>query len=213
MKRQISPLDSLLNELGNALGTLTTSATRPDRPSPSQNFDDTTLSEQQKSHTAGLMRVNHSGEICAQALYKGQALTAKLPQVREEMERAAKEEQDHLAWCEERIRELDSQPSVLNPIWYGLSFGIGAATGLISDKLSLGFVSATEDQVCEHLDSHLGKLPKQDQRSRAIIEQMLEDEAQHSHAALKAGGLPFPQPVKAAMSLVSKAMTLSSYKI
>lgn len=213
MKRQTSPIDNLLNELGHALNTLHSPSAPPVRNSPSDKVEEAQLSEQQKKHAAGLMRVNHSGEICAQALYKGQALTAKLPRVREEMSKAAEEEQDHLAWCEERIHELGSEPSVLNPVWYTLSFGIGATAGLISDKLSLGFVAATEDQVCEHLDTHLDKLPEQDRRSRAIVEQMREDEAAHSKAAIQAGGLRFPRPVKAAMSLVSKVMTASSYKI
>ena len=129
------------------------------------------------------------------------------------MEQAADEEIDHLAWCEERVKQLGSHTRVLNPLWYGLSFGIGATAGLISDKLSLGFVSATEDQVCKHLQSHLQELPPQDSKSRAIVDQMLEDESRHAHAALQAGGVEFPAPVKTLMSLVSKAMTKSSYRI
>ena len=213
MKRNLSFFDNLLNEFGNALGTLTSDARPISRTSPSADSAEQQLTDKEKTHAAGLMRVNHSGEICAQALYKGQALTARLPKVRAEMEKAAQEEQDHLAWCEERINELGSHTSMLNPLWYGLSFGIGAATGLVSDKLSLGFVAATEDQVCEHLESHLEKLPPTDQRSRAIIQQMRKDEEKHSHAAIKAGGASFPKPVKAAMTLVSRAMTTTSYKI
>ena len=213
MKRNLSLFDNLLNELGNALDTLTSEARPISRTSPSVDTDEKHLTDREKAHAAGLMRVNHSGEICAQALYKGQALTARLPNVRAEMEKAAEEEQDHLAWCEERINELGSHTSVLNPLWYGLSFGIGAATGMVSDKLSLGFVAATEDQVCEHLESHLKKLPLADQRSRAIIQQMREDEEKHSHAAIKAGGTSFPKPVKTAMTLISRAMTTTSYKI
>ena len=156
------------------------------------------------------MRVNHTGEVCAQALYQGQALTAKLPAVREEMERAADEEIDHLAWCEERVKQLGGHLSVLNPLWYGMSFGLGAAAGLIGDKTSLGFVSAIEDQVCEHLEEHLQTLPPCDEKSRAIVETMLEDEARHSHAALAAGGTQFPAPIKKGMTLVSRLMTRTS---
>ena len=126
------------------------------------------------------MRVNHAGEVCAQALYQGQALTAKLPEVGQQMEEAAAEEIDHLAWCEERITELGGNTSLLNPIWYAMSFGIGAGAGLISDKLSLGFVAATEDQVCEHLKIHLDQLPVNDHKSRAIVEEMLVDEERHA---------------------------------
>jgi ubiquinone biosynthesis monooxygenase Coq7 len=159
------------------------------------------------------MRVNHAGEVCAQALYQGQALTAKLPEVGEQMEHAAAEEIDHLAWCEERIQELGGRTSALNPLWYAMSFGIGAGAGLISDKLSLGFVAATEDQVCAHLQLHLEELPGNDQKSRAIVEQMLEDEARHAQSALDAGGHQFPAPVKKLMTLVSAAMTGSSYRL
>jgi len=171
------------------------------------------LSESETRHVAGLMRINHTGEVCAQALYQGQALTARLPQVRRAMEQAADEEIDHLAWCEQRIRQLGSHTSVLNPLFYGLSFGIGATAGLISDRISLGFVAATEDQVCKHLDEHLGQLPASDDKSRAILEQMREDEQQHSTAAIEAGGLRFPAPVKFGMSLVSKVMTKATYRI
>ena len=159
------------------------------------------------------MRVNHAGEVCAQALYQGQALTAKLPEVGQQMEEAAAEEIDHLAWCEERINQLDGSTSRLNPVWYAASFGIGAAAGLISDKLSLGFVAATEEQVCNHLQEQLDKLPEDDHKSRAVIEQMLIDEKHHAENALDAGGYPFPKPVKKLMTLVSGAMTASSYRL
>src|SRR5690606_34450581 len=158
-------------------------------------------------HVAGLMRINHTGEVCAQALYQGQALTARLPRVRQAMEHAAEEEIDHLAWCEQRIRQLGSHTSVLNPLFYGLSFGIGASAGLISDRISLGFVAATEDQVCKHLDDHLGQLPAEDEKSRAILEQMRVDEAEHSTNAIAAGGLRFPAPIKFGMSMMAKVMT------
>jgi len=211
--RRHTLLDGLLLQADRALRTLATGAPTPERASPADNSEDRDLSDAEKRHAAGLMRVNHSGEVCAQALYQGQALTAKLRSVRAEMEQAADEEIDHLAWCEQRVKQLDSHTSLLNPLWYGLSFGLGAGAGLISDRLSLGFVSATEDQVCKHLRGHLQKLPPQDDKSRAIVGQMLEDEARHATAALQAGGLRFPAPIKAAMSLVSRAMTATSYRL
>ncbi len=159
------------------------------------------------------MRVNHTGEVCAQALYQGQALTAKLPRVRKEMEHAAAEEVDHLAWCEQRVKELGGRTSVLNPFWYGLSFGLGAAAGAVSDKVSLGFVAATEDQVCQHLKAHQTSLPEEDAKSRAIVGQMLEDEYKHGQSALQAGGYDFPFWVKRIMRATSKAMTFVSYRI
>jgi len=172
-----------------------------------------TLDTTQKRHIAGLMRINHTGEVCAQALYQGQALTASLPETREKMEQAAEEEIDHLVWCEQRIGELDSHTSLLNPLFYGLSFAIGATAGAISDKVSLGFVAATEDQVCKHLDDHLQQIPETDGKSRAILEQMRIDEEQHATSALDAGGYRFPAPVKFGMSLLAKVMTSSSYRI
>lgn len=211
--RRLSLFDGLLLQVDRALRTLVADAPTPDRLSPATASTEQALSDDEKNHAAGLMRVNHSGEVCAQALYQGQALTARLHSVREDMEQAADEEIDHLAWCEERVKQLGSHTSLLNPLWYGLSFGIGASAGLISDKLSLGFVSATEEQVCKHLQSHLQKLPPQDDKSRAIVEQMLEDESRHAHAALAAGGLKFPGPVKTLMSLVSRAMTETSYRL
>ena len=211
--RQLSGLDRLLLQADRALRTLSPGSPCHERPSPAKPVAEAEMSDAERRHAAGLMRVNHSGEVCAQALYQGQALTAKLPQVRAEMEHAADEEIDHLAWCEQRLRELDSRPSLLNPLWYGLSFGIGAAAGKVSDKVSLGFVAATEEQVCKHLESHLQKLPAQDEKSRAVVEQMLVDEAKHQHAALDAGGVRFPGPVKGLMTLVSKAMTSVSYRL
>ena len=205
--------DALLTAADSALRTLLPFSGQPARPSPAVLKNEAELSESETRHVAGLMRINHTGEVCAQALYQGQALTARLPQVRRAMEQAADEEIDHLAWCEQRIRQLGSHTSVLNPLFYGLSFGIGATAGLISDRISLGFVAATEDQVCKHLDEHLGQLPASDDKSRAILEQMREDEQQHSTAAIEAGGLRFPAPVKFGMSLVSKVMTKATYRI
>ncbi len=211
---QLSFVDRLIVQADRALRTLAgASDLTAERPSPATTLYETELNEQEKRHAAGLMRVNHAGEVCAQALYQGQALTAKLPDVRAEMEKAAAEEVDHLVWCQQRLDELGSHTSYLNPLWYGLSFAIGAGAGLVSDRVSLGFVAATEDQVCQHLNSHLAKLPEQDARSRAVVEQMLEDEARHADAALAAGGMDFPAPVKVMMTLVSKAMTFSSYRL
>ena len=211
---QLSVVDRLIVQADRALRTLAgASDLTAERPSPATTLYETELNEQEKRHAAGKMRVNHAGEVCAQALYQGQALTAQLPDVRTEMEKAAAEEVDHLVWCQQRIDELGSHTSYLNPLWYGLSFAIGAGAGLVSDRVSLGFVAATEDQVCRHLNSHIAKLPAQDFRSRAVVEQMLEDEARHADAALAAGGMDFPAPVKVMMTLVSKAMTFSSYRL
>lgn len=185
----------------------------PERPSPAQKIDSSPLDEECKAHAAGLMRVNHAGEVCAQALYEGQAMVARNARVRDALLAAAREEEDHLAWCGERLKELDSRPSLLNPLWYGMSFAIGAATGLMGDKISLGFVAATEDQVCRHLDRHMKDLPADDQRSRAIVSQMRDDEARHGTAALEAGGTDFPQPVKDAMTLMSGVMTATAYRV
>ncbi len=212
-QRHYSPADRLLMQADSALRTLLPFSGQPARPSPAVLKNETELSESETRHVAGLMRINHTGEVCAQALYQGQALTARLPQVRRAMEQAADEEIDHLAWCEQRIRQLGSHTSVLNPLFYGLSFGIGATAGLISDRISLGFVAATEDQVCKHLDEHLSQLPANDDKSRVILEQMREDEQQHATAAIEAGGLRFPAPVKFGMSLVSKVMTKATYRI
>ncbi|MBS67975.1 MAG: demethoxyubiquinone hydroxylase family protein [Pseudomonas sp.] len=212
-QRHYSPADRLLMQADSALRTLLPFSGQPARPSPAVLKNETELNESETRHVAGLMRINHTGEVCAQALYQGQALTARLPQVRRAMEQAADEEIDHLAWCEQRIRQLGSHTSVLNPLFYGLSFGIGATAGLISDRISLGFVAATEDQVCKHLDEHLSQLPANDDKSRVILEQMREDEQQHATAAIEAGGLRFPAPVKFGMSLVSKVMTKATYRI
>ncbi|HBX56934.1 2-polyprenyl-3-methyl-6-methoxy-1,4-benzoquinone monooxygenase [Pseudomonas sp. UBA2684] len=212
-ERHYSPVDRLLLQADAALRTLLPFSGQPSRPSPAIVQPEAELDDQQARHIAGLMRINHTGEVCAQALYQGQALTAKLPHVRAAMEHAADEEIDHLAWCEQRIRQLGSHPSVLNPLFYGLSFGVGAVAGLISDKVSLGFVAATEDQVVKHLDEHLEQIPAEDEKSRAILKQMRSDEAQHATSALEAGGLRFPAPVKFGMTLVSKLMTKSSYRL
>lgn len=211
--RHLSLIDNLIIQADRALRTLAASEQHPERVSPAAAIDEQRLNDDEKHHAAGLMRVNHTGEVCAQALYQGQALTAKLPHVRAEMEHAAAEEIDHLVWCQERIEALGSHTSFLNPVWYGLSFMIGAGAGLVSDKVSLGFVAATEDQVCQHLRTHLDDLPVQDEKSRAIVQQMLHDEARHAEMALSAGGYRFPAPIKGLMTLAAKAMTTTSYRL
>lgn len=210
MPRTANLTDSLISKFDHGLKTLTTGANRAARTIESEAGS---LPTEDSKHIAGLMRVNHTGEVCAQALYQGQALTAKNQATREAMQEAADEEIDHLVWCEQRLDELGSKPSLLNPIFYGLSFSIGAFTGAISDKISLGFVEATEDQVCKHLQSHLQQVPQSDSKTRAILQQMLEDEEKHGHMALEQGGVKFPQPVKKAMALLAKGMTKTVYRI
>jgi ubiquinone biosynthesis monooxygenase Coq7 len=211
--RRLTFVDKLICEADTVMRTLSSRGNTAGRPSPARGHSDTALDERSKRHVAGLMRVNHTGEVCAQALYQGQALTAKLPEVREEMQEAAAEEVDHLVWCEERLRQLNSRPSLLNPAWYGMSFALGALAGAVGDAVSLGFVAATEERVCNHLKEHLRQLPEDDRRSRLILQQMLEDEERHGENALAAGGQSFPRPIKEAMSAVSQLMTRSSYYV
>lgn len=211
--RVLSPLDTFIGHVDNALKTLVPKAATSHRVNPAQQQTENQLDDAEKRHASGLMRINHTGEVCAQALYLGQSLTAKLPEVREAMSEAAEEEVDHLVWCEERLHELDSHTSVLNPIFYGLSYSIGVVAGAVGDKWSLGFVAATEHQVCKHLKEHLEILPEQDQRSRAILKVMLEDEEKHATAALNAGGAVFPTWVQLGMTQISKVMTKSTYRI
>lgn len=209
----MSFIDNSILNLDRALRTLVPGAAKESRPSPAETAPDAPLSESEKQHSIGLMRINHTGEVCAQALYSGQALTAKLDAVRKEMDDAAVEEIDHLVWCEKRLNELGSHTSLLNPLFFGASFAIGAGAGLISDRLSLGFVAATEEQVCLHIDKHLDSLPTQDEKSKAILKQMRIDEAKHQLAALESGGLVFPQSVMKTMTLISKVMTKSTYRV
>lgn len=211
--RRMTFADKLINNVDTVVKTLSPGTSVATRENPSLQREDVVLSAQEQAHIAGLMRINHTGEVCAQALYQGQAATAKLGDVRESMIAAADEEIDHLAWCEQRLKELGSQPSLLNPIFYALSFGIGATAGAISDKLSLGFVAATEEQVAKHLEHHLEQLPASEQRSRAILEQMLKDENAHAEHAIQAGGTQFPDEVKHAMGMLSKVMTATTYRI
>jgi ubiquinone biosynthesis monooxygenase Coq7 len=211
--RQLSSLDHVLSQIDAGLRGAFAKAPQPKRQSPASKVKDSDLSERERKHAIGLMRVNHAGEVCAQALYQGQGLTAKLPEVSQQMAHSAEEEIDHLAWCEQRLNELGGTTSILNPTWYAMSFALGAGAGIISDKLSLGFVAATEEQVCQHLEKHLQELPQNDKKSRSIVEQMLVDEKSHADSALEAGGYNFPKPVKRMMTMVSSLMTRSSYKL
>ena len=181
------------------------------RPVPGEAIPDASLDEAQRQRSASLMRVNHSGEVCAQALYQGQALTARDTAAKQALEQAAQEETEHLAWTERRIAELGGSKSVLNPLFYAGSFAIGAMSGLLGDKWNLGFLAETERQVVRHLEGHLERLPAEDQKSRAIIEQMRADEARHATSALDHGGADLPAPVKAAMKASSKMMTETAY--
>ena len=211
--RQPNLIDHGIAQFDSILRTLHGKRTHVARLTPANGVPSIELTHDEKKHSAGLMRVNHAGEVCAQALYQGQALTAKLSTIRTQLQEAAIEEEDHLAWCQQRLNELDARTSLLNPLWYALSFGVGASAGAISDKLSLGFVAATEDQVCQHLKEHMQSLAPNDLRSKAIVQQMYTDEAEHAAFALKAGGQPFSEPIKRAMSQVAKLMTWASYRI
>lgn len=213
MQRTRSFSDRLVGHLDNALKTLTPGAVHSKTGSPAENVDNPDLSEVDTKHISGLMRINHTGEVCAQALYQGQSLTARLPNIRQSMEEAADEELDHLAWCESRLNELGGRTSLLNPAFYGLSYALGALAGIAGDKWSLGFVAATEDQVSLHLKDHLTQVTGVDEKSTAIIKQMLDDEERHAENALSAGGVDFPAPVKSAMTVVSKVMTSTTYRL
>ena len=183
------------------------------RPSPGVNLEEIELSAEVRRDIAGMMRVNHTGEVCAQALYDGQAFVANETETRQSLTEAAQEEQDHLAWCYERLDQLGAAPSVLNPFFYMSSFAIGVVAGKFGDKLSLGFVEATEAQVVKHLEEHLDRIPEEDLKSRAILMQMVEDEARHGDHAIEMGGQEFPEFIKKGMSLLSKIMTETTYRI
>ena len=213
INRNYSFFDQLIGQLDNALHTVFGPVPNPGRASPATDKPDTGLSASERELSGRLMRINHAGEICAQALYQGQAATARLPEVRGKMEQAAQEENDHLAWNEERIREFGGHTSYLNPLWYAGSFAIGALAGVIGDKWSLGFVAETEKQVVQHLDGHLQRLPTEDRKSRAILEQMRDDEGRHATVAIESGGAELPEPVRQLMRLTSKVMTETAYWI
>tara|TARA_B100000683_G_scaffold183118_1_gene176365 strand:- start:203 stop:877 length:675 start_codon:yes stop_codon:yes gene_type:complete len=216
-RRELSELDHLLSRVDQQMrrfaGERGGSPQNPVRPSPAQGHDEPTLSGREREHAAGLMRVNHTGEVCAQALYQGQAMMARSGDTREKLLDAAQEEADHLAWCETRLQELDAEPSKLNPLFYAASFALGAATAMVGDKVSLGFVHATEERVAKHLRDHLKALPGEDRKSQLILQQMLTDEERHGEEALEHGGEEFPRPIKDVMSLASQVMTRTTYWI
>ena len=203
-------LDELIIGFDRALRTLAAPA-RECRPSPARTVPDTVLSPSEKDHVARLMRINHTGEVCAQALYQGQALTARVSANREALQGAAREEEDHLAWCEARIKELGGRVSYLNPFWYASSLALGVLAGVAGDRWNLAFLKETERQVEGHLAHHLDRIPAADARTRAVIEQMKTDEAGHADLAQSLGAAEFPQPIKWAMALSSKVMTRMVY--
>jgi ubiquinone biosynthesis monooxygenase Coq7 len=205
-------IDRLIIGFDRALRTLCGPAVSL-RPVPGENLPNRELSAAEKRHAAALMRVNHSGEVCAQALYQGQALTARGDAARKTLERAAAEETEHLAWTAQRINELGGRVSVLNPFFYASSFAIGALSGFLGDKWNMGFLAETERQVEGHLDSHLEQLPAQDEKSRAIVAQMKEDEARHADTALAHGAAELPEPIKQAMRMSAHLMTVSTYRV
>ena len=206
-------IDRFIMEFDTALRSVVGGA-HAHRPTPGSDAQSTSLLDaKEREHAAGLMRINHVGEVCAQALYQSQKLVARNPEIQQMLEHSGQEEMDHLAWCETRLQELGSHTSYLNPIWYAGSFAIGLVAGLAGDKWSLGFVAETEKQVENHLESHLEKLPAEDQRSRAIVDQMRIDEIDHGQAAISAGGADLPELVKRLMQTISKVMTTTAYKI
>lgn len=203
-------VDRFIVEFDKGLRTLFSQA-HSARPYPDAELHDAPLDAAEKKHAAALMRVNHTGEICAQALYQGQALTARDPQVQRRLELAAQEETEHLAWTAKRVHELGGHLSVLNPLWYSGSLAMGAVAGLLGDKWNLGFLAETERQVGEHLQSHLQELPTQDEKSRAIVQQMYVDETAHADMAVELGGAPLPGPVQFVMHLNGRVMTNTVY--
>jgi len=205
-------IDDLIVGFDRALRTLAAASTTV-RPYPAERVESDELTAPEKSHAAGLMRVNHSGEICAQALYSGQALTSSNSLLKSELDRAAREETEHLAWTERRLDELGSHTSLLNPVWYAGSFAMGALAGMAGDRWNLGFLSETERQVEQHLGSHLDKLPAADARSRAIVAQMRTDEAGHAQMAEDRGAARLPLPIRAAMRMTARVMTKTAYLV
>jgi ubiquinone biosynthesis monooxygenase Coq7 len=208
--RAFGLIDRIIGEIDKAINVLG-SIPSPGRPAPAGSGGEWVLEEAERLESSRLMRVNHAGEVAAQALYRGQALTARDSAAADAMRRAAAEEMDHLAWCDERLRELKAGPSLLNPLWYGGSFLIGSLAGTLGDRISLGFITETERQVESHLRDHLDRLPAADRRSRAIVEQMTHDEMKHGAAAAELGGKELPVWLKTAMQLTSKLMTRGSY--
>ncbi|MGB0723227.1 MAG: 2-polyprenyl-3-methyl-6-methoxy-1,4-benzoquinone monooxygenase [Gammaproteobacteria bacterium] len=211
--RKLTPLDHVISGLDQVARSLVGGAATARRGNPAEGINDMEMSDAERRHAAGLMRINHTGEICAQALYQSQAITARDAAVRSAMEEAAREEVDHLAWCEQRLNELDSHRSLLNPLWYVGSLALGATAGIAGDRWNLGFLAETERQVVRHLDSHLEQLPASDERSRAIVAQMKTDEGEHASKAVEQGAAELPTPIKGLMTLSSKLMTHTVYRL
>jgi ubiquinone biosynthesis monooxygenase Coq7 len=211
--RHYSAIDHVLMGVSRSLAAVLGDTGQGSRPSPANPYAEARLSDHERRQVAALMRVNHAGEVAAQALYYGQALSARQIEVRQRLEQSAEEEGDHLAWCRERVETLGSHTSLLGPFWYWGSFSIGAIAGAAGDRWSLGFIKETEDQVIEHLQGHLRKMPRQELKSRAVIEQMMIDEARHGDLAMEAGGVSLPMPVKFWMRMTSRVMTTLSYWI
>lgn len=206
------PIDRLIAGFDVALRTVV-GVHRASRPSPGERLDEGELDPAARTHAAALMRVNHVGEVCAQALYQGQAITARDSETRRSLEEAAREEEDHLAWSEERIRELGGRTSLLNPFWYAGSLAMGAAAGALGDRWNLAFLAETEHQVEEHLSGHLAQLDPADRRTAAVIEAMRADEVRHRATALALGAAELPAPAKLAMRLFARVMTSVAYKV
>ncbi len=211
--RHINRRDRLVIAFDRALRGVARTDRGSESGNPAGDAADDVLDDRERRHSAGLMRVNHAGEVAAQALYRGQSLMARDTATRDAMEQAAREENDHLVWCRRRLEELGSKPSRLDPLWYAGSLAIGAVAALAGDRWSLGFVAETEHQVVEHLDDHLGRLPEGDHRSRALLRQMRADEQRHATRARAAGGAALPPVVRRAMRAASKVMTRTAYRI
>jgi len=205
-------IDGLIAQVDRALRTVSNVADAS-RASPADALPEAELTEADRRHAAALMRVNHVGEVCAQALYQGQALTAKDARARQALERAAREEEDHLAWSEQRVRELGGRTSLLNPLWYAGALAIGAVAGALGDRWNLGFLAETERQVEEHLSGHLERLPSEDARTRTLVEAMRADEARHRDTAMRLGAAELPPPIRLAMRLASGLMTRIAYRV
>ncbi|MBT8072830.1 MAG: 2-polyprenyl-3-methyl-6-methoxy-1,4-benzoquinone monooxygenase [Xanthomonadales bacterium] len=213
MTRHYTPIDRLIIGFDEALRVATGNADVAKRENPATEVPEVVMDEENRQHAAGLMRINHAGEVCAQALYAGQAATARNPDVQAEMQKAASEEIDHLSWCKDRLDELESHPSRLDPLWYAGSFAIGAVAGLAGDGWSLGFLKETENQVEAHLAGHIQKLPPEDARSRAILDQMKIDEAKHARMAEDSGAFDLPRPVRRLMKVTAGAMKAIAYRV
>ncbi len=209
--RHYSFFDRCIMQLDTALSSVFGNPPGTGRSNPAQDLAEPELTAAERKHSAALMRINHAGEVCAQALYQGQALTARNQEVRDSMQQASDEENDHLLWCNQRLQELESHPSYLGPLWYTGSFAIGALAGAIGDRWSLGFVAETERQVVKHLEGHLQRISNKDEKSIAILEQMKSDEAAHATNAVKSGAAELPAAVKKLMTLTSKVMTKTAY--